>query len=318
MKHIKIYLVIIFILMEVTLRAQREPIYSQYIFNNSVINPAHAGASDSNQVGLMIRNQWAGMDGAPKTITAYANIRLPKQLGLAVSIYQDKLGPEVDLQIQTDLAYHVRLSEEWYLASGIRFIASYLRVGLTDVPNVDPGNPYFTVDISSRLKINTGVGLLAYSSNYFFGIAVPETFRTKISISEPGVFDFKKKEIRSLFTYGGSNIQLSEEFIFTPSVMIRLGKIPTQVDLNTIFGYKNILDFGPMITTNLTQLDNWFNSVGFLIGVRYWKNWYFGYIYEFPPNQLRYATSQTHEISLKYLWDNKRTRNIRLPKYFLE
>ena len=89
MKHLKTCLILLLILMEINLFAQQEPMYSQYFFNNSVINPAQAGASGRNQAGILVRNQWVGIDGAPKTITAYANFRLPKQLGIAAGLYQD-------------------------------------------------------------------------------------------------------------------------------------------------------------------------------------------------------------------------------------
>ena len=45
MKQLKTCLTLLFILMEIDLCAQQEPMYSQYFFNNSVINPAQAGAS---------------------------------------------------------------------------------------------------------------------------------------------------------------------------------------------------------------------------------------------------------------------------------
>jgi type IX secretion system PorP/SprF family membrane protein len=317
MKQLITSLTLLFFLMQVPLLAQKEPMYGQYFFNNSVINPAHAGASGTNQIGVLVRNQWMGIDGAPKTITAYANLRLPKQLGLAIGIYQDELGPEVNLHFQTDLAYHARLSEAWFLATGVRFTVSHLRVGLTEVPNVDPRNPYFAVDLSSGLILNTGVGLLAYSSKYFFGVAVPQTFKSHIKISEEEVVDFQKKEVRSLFTYGGGNFQLSQKFTFTPSAMIQLGKIPVLLDLNAVFGYKNILDFGPLIRSNLTQIDNWFNSVGFIVGVRFWKNGYLGYMYEYPLTELNQITKQTHEISLRFFWNSRTTKDITSPRLFL-
>ena len=317
MKYIRSFLVLLFIMIEVKLCGQQDPIYFQYFFNNSVINPAHAGSSSSNQAGILVRDQWAGIDGSPRNITLYTNIRLPKQLGFAAGIYQDRLGPEVNLHIQTDLAYHVRLTEDWYFAAGIRFNFTHLRVGLTEVPYVDPRNPYFTADISSGLKLNTGTGLLAYSNKYFFGISIPETFRTKIKAYMPGIEDFEKKETRNIFAYGGGNYYLSFNLMFTPSVIIRLGRNPTQLDFNSIFSYKNIFDFGPLIRSNFTQINNWFNSVGFIVVIRYWKNLNIGYTYEFPTSELRYATVQTHEISLRFFWESKQSNNIKYPKFFL-
>jgi type IX secretion system PorP/SprF family membrane protein len=315
MKQLSLTLLLLFL--GANLLAQREPMYSQYYFNNSVINPAQAGASGTNNAGIIARDQWIGIDGAPKTYAAYANLRLPLQLGTAVGIYQDRLGPEVNTYFQADVAYHARISEQWHLSAGIRITTSYMRVGLTKVRYVDPNNLLFTMDVSSGLKLNTGVGLLAYNNNSFIGVAMPKAFKTQIKVSEPGVATYEKNEIRTFFAYGGSNISLSKDFMLTPSALVRLGTIPAQLDLNVICGYKNIIDFGPILRSNLLDLNNWFNSVGFLVGISYWKSWYLGYAYEMPLTELKSATLQTHEISLRFFWGSRYTKDIKSPRYFL-
>ena len=320
MKLIKIIILILPLLMPLMVHAQQEPMYGQYIFNNSVINPAQAGSNSVNQWGALARNQWLGIDGAPKTESVYANFRLPRQLGVAVGIYQDRLGPESNLQIQADLAYHARVLNNWHLAAGIRVIGSHLRISLSDVPNVDPGNPFFHEDLSSGILLNAGVGLLAYNNRSFFGVSIPKAFRNQIGINEPGVVDFRKKETRHLFAYAGTNIQLSDEILFIPTTLFKYSEdAPVQLDINAVFGYRDVLDFGPLIRSNLTGID-WFDAVGFLVGIHFLENWYFGYMYEYPVTDLRHAAGvirQTHEISLRFFWDTTRERRIRSPRYFL-
>ena len=96
------------------LYAQQDPMYGQYIFNNAIINPAQAGVQELNQVGILSRRQWLGMDGAPTTNTVFVNARLPKNLGIAGGIYNDRIGPVRDLTLQADLA---RIC---YMTTGIR------------------------------------------------------------------------------------------------------------------------------------------------------------------------------------------------------
>lgn len=292
--------------------------YGQYIFNNSIINPAQAGAYSSNRFGILARNQWIGVDGAPRTETAYANIRLPRQLGLAIGLYQDRLGPETNLQLQTDLAYHTRISEKFFLSGGIRLVAAHLRLGLSDVPNVDPNNPYFQQDLSSGLMLNAGAGLLAYTGKSYFGLSIPKIFKNQIGTDRPGVVDLKKSEAIHLFAYGGTNIDMSEDFMFMPSTLLKyIDGAPLQLDLNAVFGYKDILDFGPMLRSNLNSKNSWVDATGFLIGLRFLENWYMGYMYEYPLTDLRHITWQTHEISLRYTWGKPREFRIRSPRYFL-
>lgn len=307
-----------------TLYGQHEPMYSQYIFNNSVINPAQAGANRDNQAGMLIRSQWLGMDGGPRTQTAFANFKLPRQLGMAVGIYQDRLGPEVSLRIQGDLAYHAVLTDQWRLAGGLRLLFSNIRVALTDLPNVDQGDPSLNEDIKTGLLLNVGAGLLAYTPSTFVGLAMPRVFHgdAKILTSQigniPPDIDLLKKLSQHLFVYAGTSIDLSYEIMFMPSALVKFSRgNPSQVDINPIFGYRDLLDFGPLIRTNFISKNNYMDALGFLVGLRFLSNWYFGYTYEYPLTNLSVVTRQTHEISLRFMFHSKHQMRIGSPRYFL-
>ncbi len=318
MKLLSAHIAFIFIMVPVLLYGQQEPMYGQYIFNNSIINPAQAGGYAMNRIGLLARNQWVGIDGAPKTETVYANLRLPGQLGLGIGLYQDRLGPEVNLQFQTDLAYHAKISDKLFLSGGIRLVAAHVRLNLMDVPNVDPGNPFFQENLSSGLMLNAGAGLLLYSGKSYFGLSVPKVFRNQIGISKPGDIDFKKKENIHMFAYGGTNLGLTDEIMFMPSTLLKYSDgAPLQLDLNAIFGYRDMLDFGPLLRSNLSGSNNLVDATGFLVGIRFLDNWYMGYMYEYPLTDLRTITRQTHEISLRYTWGARQENRIRSPRYFL-
>ena len=47
--------------------SQQMPHYSLYMLNDVVVNPSLISTKSENQVALMIRNQWTGFEGAPKT-----------------------------------------------------------------------------------------------------------------------------------------------------------------------------------------------------------------------------------------------------------
>jgi len=318
MKNLKKYFVLLLMLMPLVLYGQQEPMYGQYIFNSSVLNPAQAGADNTSHFGVLARNQWVGIDGAPKTETLYGNFRLPKDLGVSVGLYQDRLGPEVNLHFQTDLAYHAQLSRNIYLAGGIRFNVSHLRVNLAELEHVDPRNPYFHENLSSGLQLNAGIGFLAYNQKTFVGLSLPRAFRNRIKITEADVADFRKQEVRHLFLYGGTNLDLAGgEVTFTPSTLIKYGEdSPLQLDLNAVFNFVDVLEAGPLLRSNLTGDNDWFDAVGFMAGIRLFERWYFGYVYEHPLTSLRHATRQTHEISLRFIWDQKYPTRVRSPRYF--
>ena len=43
------------------------PLYSQYLYNKFLINPAHAGSDGYTSLNLTVREQWVGYAGAPRT-----------------------------------------------------------------------------------------------------------------------------------------------------------------------------------------------------------------------------------------------------------
>ncbi len=311
-------------LIPATLFAQHEPIYSQYIFNNSVINPAQAGANRENQAGMLVRSQWLGLDGGPRTQSAFANFRLPRQLGIAVGLYQDRLGPEVNLRLQGDVAYHAVLTDQWSLAGGLRLLFSNIRVALTDIPHVDQGDPFLNEDIKTGLLLNVGAGLLAYTPSSYFGLAMPRVFHgdAKILTAQIGNInpdiDLLRKLSQHLYMYAGTSIDLSDEISFMPSALVRFSRgNPAQTDINPIFGYRDLLDFGPLIRTNYIRKNNYMEALGFLVGLRFLPNWYLGYTYEYPLTNLSIITRQTHEISLRFLFRSNHQIRIGSPRYFL-
>ena len=305
---------LLLLLIPAALYGQQEPMYGQYIFNSSVINPAQAGGNNSNQAGALARLQWVGFEDAPRTETLFANFRLPHNLGMAVGVYQDRLGVQTNIQLQADLAYHAQLSDSWSLAGGLRGVGMHFKASLTDIEGVDPNNPYFQDD-PSDFMFNVGAGLLAYNQRTYFGISTPKILKNEIEVGD-AAFDIN--ESRHFFAYAGTNLALSDEMSFMPSTMFRfIEDAPIQLDLNTVFGYGDVLDFGPMVRTNFDGDIDWIDAVGFLIGITFLDNWYLGYMYEYPTGDINNISMQTHEISLRFSWDTVRERFIRSPRYFL-
>ena len=58
---------------------QQLPIYSQYLFNRFLINPAVAGSDGYTSLNLTAREQWVGYDGAPRTFSFSAQTRIIKK-----------------------------------------------------------------------------------------------------------------------------------------------------------------------------------------------------------------------------------------------
>jgi type IX secretion system PorP/SprF family membrane protein len=309
MKKTIVIMVVLTLLLVEGVRGQQLPIYGQYLFNNTVVNPAQAGASNSNQFGLLGRHQWINLDGAPKTYSAFLNLALPSNLGVALGIYQDNIGGFKELTIQADIAYHLRVSETWRFAVGLRALGSNQDFSLLNPTLITPLDPNF-VPYSTKFNLNVGAGFLLYSSASFVGFSAPKIFHqgheivgTELNVSET-----------HLFAYAGHTFKFTEELNFTPSTLFKYSdKAPLQVDFNAIFGLSKFLDFGPVVRTDFA---NGLDAIGALLGIRLTQNWYLGYKYSYPMNDLNLVTKQTHEVGLRFNWGGQ-TGRIASPRFFL-
>ena len=70
-QHIIIVLALCFSLMA---KGQQDPQFTQYMYNQSVINPAYATATEGViNFGGLYRSQWVGLEGAPQTGTFFVH-----------------------------------------------------------------------------------------------------------------------------------------------------------------------------------------------------------------------------------------------------
>src|SRR5512136_3049389 len=75
----KLELILILIALKQIADAQQLPLFSQYLYNKFLINPAHAGSDGFTSFNLTVREQWAGYDGAPRTYSLTWQTRILKR-----------------------------------------------------------------------------------------------------------------------------------------------------------------------------------------------------------------------------------------------
>ena len=71
--------IVLLITVCMTARGQQLPLYSQYLYNKFLINPAVAGSDGYTSVNLTAREQWVGYKGAPRTFSFSFQTRMLKR-----------------------------------------------------------------------------------------------------------------------------------------------------------------------------------------------------------------------------------------------
>ena len=106
-KFIKFSVVLLALILGLSLHAQQDPQYTQYMNNMSVINPGYA-TDDASKInaGLLYRSQWIGAVGGPTTGTLFAHGTITDRLEGGISIVHDEIGDVVkQTNAYIDIAY---------------------------------------------------------------------------------------------------------------------------------------------------------------------------------------------------------------------
>jgi hypothetical protein len=75
----KLAFISILLIWNATLAGQQLPLYSQYLYNKFLINPAVAGSDGYTSFNVTARQQWAGYSGAPRTFSFSGQGRVLKR-----------------------------------------------------------------------------------------------------------------------------------------------------------------------------------------------------------------------------------------------
>ena len=91
---------------------QQDPMFTKYMFNSLVFNPAYAGSWDHMTIGLIHRSQWVEIEGSPTTqsLTLHTPLR-NERIGVGVSLVNDKIGPTNSTGLNLAYAYKIPLGK---------------------------------------------------------------------------------------------------------------------------------------------------------------------------------------------------------------
>ena len=289
------------------LMAQQDPHYTQYMYNMSVMNPAYAGSKDNLSMGLLYRKQWVEIEGAPTTGTFFGHMPAGKNVGLGLSVINDKIGPVQENNVYGDFSYTLQLGGEHKLAFGLKAGLTLHNVGLySDIYSTlpDANDPAFSENTSNSY-FNLGTGLFYYTDKYYLAVSVPNMMKSKH-------LDFNGRsfgsEVNHYFVTGGYVFDVNENLKFKPFFMLKSAfNAPTSLDLSTNFLIQNKLELGATYRLE--------DSFGAMVNYQVAPNLKVGYAYDHITSDLKVTTPASHEIIL--LFDVNFNKKVsRSPRYF--
>jgi type IX secretion system PorP/SprF family membrane protein len=280
--------------------AQQEPAFIQYNFNTQVYNPAYAGTWDNLGFLVLGRQQWAGIEGAPRTFTL--SVQSPtryRNVALGANLVSDMAGFENRTQLNIDYSYRLQLNRGSFLRLGFKGGITSYSVNFSEYVGYpgDPPDPMFIGDIDNKILPNFGVGAYLYNEDYYLGFSVPKILQ----------YDFKNNynnystsaEMLHFFFIGGYVYEISREVQFKPTFLTRMvWGAPAIFDLSANFLLREMVWLGANYRLG--------DSFGLVAQWIFDNNLRIGYGVEFTTARLRTFHSGTHEVMVSYEFGSRR------------
>lgn len=288
--------------------AQQLPQFTQYMYNTIAINPAYAGSRDALSIVGLNRNQWAGFDGGPQTQTLSIHSPLRnEQVGVGLSLINDKSGFENFTYVYADFSYTIKASQEVNISFGLKGGMTYYKLSdelynLTEV-NQDA---YFDERLN-RWNSNFGAGVLFHSDKWYLGLSVPKLINHDLNNQT----DYAALETVHYYGLGGYVFDLNSNLKLKPSFMVKYTKgaaFSTDLTANLLFDEKIWL--GGSYRINGEQ-----RAIGAIVDFQVSEQFRVGYTYEIPTGDIRPYTSGSHEILLMYEFKFSKDK-MRSPRFF--
>jgi type IX secretion system PorP/SprF family membrane protein len=295
-----------------SLKAQQDPMVSQYMFNGLYLNPAYAGSHDYWSSTMSYRSQWVGFDGAPQTFIAAADGPIPnKNMGLGLIAMHDRIGVTRQNTVIANYAYQIKTSATSKFAMGINAGFSQFSASFSD-PNFTVWDKETDVvyqnDLASKVLPRFGVGMYYFGKKYYAGLSVPTLFAYQKDMNFS--FDLSKATFlrRHYLLTAGYVFETSKDIKIKPSVLVKYVKnAPVEADFNLATVYKDMFWVGASYRTN--------DAVAIILEYQTNANFRVGYAYDITTSKLRNYSNGSHEIMIG--WDfGKDLVKVKTPRYF--
>ncbi|WP_298954735.1 type IX secretion system membrane protein PorP/SprF [uncultured Nonlabens sp.] len=270
-------------------QAQQDPQYTQYMYNQNVINPAYAGTQDGLNITALYRQQWSGVNGAPETITLSGSSPLGERSGVGLSLIADNLGPVHETNVYGDYSYRLQVGKKTTLALGLKAGVSFFDVGFSSVDTTTPGDDLFSQDVNETF-LNLGAGAFLYGDNWYAGFSVPNMLESKHLDENSLKFG---NETQHYFVTGGYVFDVADNIKLKPHVLVKGAfDSPISFDLNTNVLFNEKFELGVSY-----RLEDSFSG---LIGMNVTDNIKVGYAYDRVVSDISVVSNSSHEVFITF------------------
>jgi len=303
------------------------PLYSQYLYNKYLINPAVAGSDGYTSISLTAREQWVGYSGAPRTFSFSWQTRMLKKsfmlkqtsvkrevfrpksdgkVGFGAYVFSDRNGLIQRTGFQVSYAYHMWLQKSTQLSFGLGFTGFYYKIDENQINFEDPNEPWMNNDLRRGVFVpDVSFGAYLLNAKYSLGFSADQLSESAAKFGNQAYQNFTMN--RQYYLFGSYDFSQGSNAVIQPSFLLKMSEqLKPQVDVGGTYIFNQGFWAGLAYRTSGALIAN--------IGVKY-QNMFFGYAFDFTLQEIQRITYGTHELTVALKFGDNSRRYRWLDRY---
>jgi type IX secretion system PorP/SprF family membrane protein len=298
----------------------QDPHFTQFYANPLYLAPSFAGATQSDRVSAVYRNQWASLPGAYVTYSfSYDHFFESFNSGVGILLLRDVAGTG-DLALTNaglQYSYDIKINNMWHVRPGIH--VNYTQMGIDyfkltwndQLTSSGTGTTIEQPGEEVKADVDFSTSALLYSDRFWVGFGVDHLLKPNY-----GLWNNNVQWPIKYTVFGGAQV-IKRGHLFNPideslslAFLFRHQYLYNQLDLG-VYWYKAPLMLGLWYRgLPIIGADPRGDALSFLVGYKM-DDIRVGYSYDFTISNLVSSTGGAHEISISYEFSTTRARKKR-------
>ncbi len=305
MKLIKNIICLSLLMVAVSTRAQQNSNRIFFRQSMNLVNPAFAGSNSSSvnrnddkqahsysEIGIDFRSQWQGVPGAPETQSFFFSTATGKNVGLGISVINDRTFIESQTALAADFSYHLVIGANHHLYLGVKAGATSYNANIAGLTTYGYESDPSLNNLSRVFNPTVGVGALLKNDHYFVSLSTPNLITSERLEDKDGTARVGQSRLH-YYLAAGYDIALGDLSALKAAGIARYtDSAPLSLEFNMLYSFNKRFEIGPTYRLN--------EAIGgiFIFNVANWVD--LGYAYEAASdNYLAAVLNGTHEVFIK-------------------
>ena len=276
--------------------SQQESSITNYWSHMNIINPAYVASDDMINFKSTVRNQWAGISESPKTQMFSYQRPIFENVGIGLSISNDKVFIENSTFVALDFSYKLQVSEKSLLYFGMKAALDFYSINTSSLQTFSQLGFQFDPRLLNvdNVSPNVGIGFLLKKKDWYLSASIPRMLSAERASTYGDYNTVVARTKPHFYVSSGYDIRFSTpKWVLSPSFLLRsVENVPIAFDSNLLVKYNNKMSLA--FTYGNTK------TYAFTFGIDLYDKFSVGYSYQTSSRALLSTEWNSSELYLAY------------------